>query len=95
MKIDNEGKHNCTLPPEEDVLVTFINDGYFVLLRRKIKRYFLIDEHCGHTKENIKSKYSLEREKKNHLKNHYFMIHPFSKARCVIQKKAVFQIILS
>lgn len=76
-----EERHLCTLPPTEDVLVTYINEGCLVLLRRSIKSFFMINEKSSFTKSCFKSSTLIEREKRNHLKYYYHMIHPFSKAK--------------
>lgn len=73
-------KHFCTLPPKEDILVTFIHDGSLVLLRRKIKKIFMIQEDNIYVKSCFKSSFLIEREKRYHLKHYYYMVHPFSKA---------------
>lgn len=76
-----EEKHICTLPPKEDVLVTYINEGCCVMLRRSIKKFFMINETSSFTKSCFKSSSLIERERKNHLKHHYYMIHPCSRAK--------------
>lgn len=80
-KMENIKKHVCTLPIIEDVLVTYISDGHFVLLRRWWKSYFVIDDKHKYTKACFKSYFIIRREKKYHLRYHYSMIHPFSKAK--------------
>lgn len=73
-------RHDCVLPPKEDILVTYINDGCLVLLRRKLKKAFMISEDNLYVKACFKSSFLIEREKRNHLKHYYHMIHPFSVA---------------
>lgn len=80
MKMFKGDKHICTIPPKEDILVTYISDGCCVILRRKFKKLFMINEDSVYVKSCFKSSFLIEREKRNHLKHHYFMIHPFSKA---------------
>lgn len=76
-----EKEHECSLPLPEDVVVTFISDGYFVMLRRHFRKFFMINEKNKYARCCFKSTYAMAREKNNHLKSHYYMIHPFSKAR--------------
>lgn len=78
---EEKEKHVCSLPEQEDILVTFISEGWFVPLRRKIKQFFMIDENSKYTKICFKSSFLIDREKSYHLKHHYYMIHPFSKAK--------------
>lgn len=76
-----EESHECNLPPQEDVLVMFIHEGYMVMTRRKIKKFFMINEHGKRTRDCFKSSFLIEREKYYHLRHHYYMIHPFSRAK--------------
>lgn len=77
----DDAKHVCQLASEEDVLVIFIHDGHFVLLRRMIKSLFIINSNNYYTKMCFKSSYLIHKERLNHLKSNYYMIHPFSRAR--------------
>lgn len=76
-------EHFCTLPPEEDVLVRYINSGYFVNLRRKIKNLLIVSEKNPRSQACLKSMASVRFEKKRHLQYYYYMIHPFSMGRLV------------
>lgn len=78
-KKTNKYTHTCTLPPKEDLVVTFITSGYFVTLRRFLKKYVTINENSKYARECFKSSKQVENEMKRHLKYYYIMIHPFSR----------------
>lgn len=86
--------HTCALPAREDMVVTYITTGCCVALRRKLKKYFMINESNAYTKECFTSTLQIEKEKKRHLRFYYYMIHPFSKAKYVFFTK-IFQILFN
>lgn len=70
--------HKCALPPKEDIIVTCINSGAFVYLRRRLKAVTLINENFPITMQLFKSNSIIRTQKDRHLRRHYYMIHPFS-----------------
>lgn len=80
-KLLAEMKHECKLPPREDILVKYIDSGYFVDIRRSFRRWLMVSESNPRSKIYLKSSFAIRREKERHLQEFYFMIHPFSQMR--------------
>ncbi|XP_044759846.1 potassium/sodium hyperpolarization-activated cyclic nucleotide-gated channel 1-like [Coccinella septempunctata] len=76
--IDN---HDCALPIAEDYLSMYLSEGYFVLMRRRLKQQFLISEKLTKTKLVFRSSLRIGMEKQRHLRHYYWTIHPFSNFR--------------
>lgn len=75
-------QHDCQLPNRhKNLLVQFIDSGYFVNLRRKIRSYVLCSENNPRSKMFLKSSATIYSEIQNHLQLYYYMIHPFSMMR--------------
>ncbi|KAL1501721.1 hypothetical protein ABEB36_006999 [Hypothenemus hampei] len=78
LKQDTE-HHRCGLPGEPwDILPKFVESGLFVELRRKLKRFVMINKKHPLTRAYASSLNRLKEEEKSHLVEHYYMIHPFS-----------------
>lgn len=70
--------HECLLAAEEPPVIGFINNGYFVYLRRLIRNSLLVSDRNPRCRKVFLSKASLKREMEIHLQYHYNVIHPFS-----------------
>lgn len=75
--------HECTLPAEEDLIVRYIDSGWFVYFRRKFRQFLMVSEHHAGGRSYLKSGFTIEHEKARQLKFYYYMIHPFSLGRYV------------
>lgn len=73
--------HHCQLPTQEEIIVRYIDTGWFVYMRRRIKSWMMVNPNHPYSKAFLKSDAAIAREKARHLQLHYYMIHPFSKAR--------------
>lgn len=80
-KLMEDMKHKCKLPQEEDILVKYIDSGYFVDFRRKFRGWLMVSESNPRSKMYLKSSFAIRKEKEVHLQDHYYMIHPFSQIR--------------
>ncbi|KAI4462300.1 i[[h]] channel isoform e [Holotrichia oblita] len=75
-------EHDCQLPNRhKNLLVQFIDSGYFVDFRRKFRSYVICSENNPRSKIFLKSSATIYLEIQNHLQLHYYMIHPFSMMR--------------
>lgn len=75
--------HVCTLPPDDDIVVRYIDSGFLVETRRKLKRLLTVSETNPRAKNYLKSRHAIRQEKARHLKHYYYMLHPFSEARSI------------
>ncbi|RZC33989.1 hypothetical protein BDFB_013722, partial [Asbolus verrucosus] len=73
--------HDCSLPQDDELIDLYINGGICVDLRRKFRQYLMISPGNPETKSVLKSSAQIRLEEARHLRNHYYMIHPFSEAR--------------
>lgn len=73
--------HKCSLPPEEDIVVRYINSGNYVYLRRRFRNLLIVSEDNPRTIAFLKSSAAIKLEKRRHLHYHYHIIHPFSEGR--------------
>lgn len=84
-------EHQCQLPDfHKNLLVQFINAGYFVNFRRKFHSLLICNEDNPRSKRFLKSSAAIYLEKQRHLQSHYHMVHPFSKLRVVWEVFMVF-----
>lgn len=74
-------KHECHLPPPEDTVVRYIDSGFCVNTRRKIRRLLTVSDTNVSSKNYLKSSAAIRQEKCRHLQYYYHMIHPFSDGR--------------
>lgn len=74
-------RHQCTLPPQEGIIVRYIDSGWFVDWRRKWREFLMVSDTNPCSRAFLKSGAAIRREKARHLQHYYYMIHPFSKGR--------------
>lgn len=77
--------HKCTLPHEEDVIVRYIDSGWFVYCRRRFRNFLLANKKHPNCKDVLKSTDSIRNERARHLQHYYWIIHPFSVGRAYWQ----------
>lgn len=82
--------HHCTLPHEEDIIVRYIESGWFVYCRRAIKSWLLASPNHPHCREALRSLAAVRQERARHLRHYYYMIHPFSLGRMYWQFFMIF-----
>lgn len=75
--------HHCELPPEEDIIVKYIDSGLFVFKRRIFRRWLIVDPLNYRSMAFLKSRAAIRYEQQRHLQYYYNTIHPFSKFRSV------------
>lgn len=76
-----ETPHVCKLPPEEDIIVRYINEGIFIKLRRWFRMHMLASDSLTRSRLTLKSLVRIRSEQERQLRFHYYMIHPFSLGR--------------
>lgn len=75
-------QHQCQLPDSrKNLLVQFIDSGYFVDLRRKFRGFLICSDKNPRSQLFLKSSAGIYFEVQNHLQFYYHMIHPFSMMR--------------
>lgn len=74
-------KHQCTLPPQEGIVVRYIDSGWFVNWRRRFREFLMVSETNPCSRAFLKSGAAIRREKARHLQHYYYIIHPFSNGR--------------
>ena len=78
----NESEHVCAFTRDKNVLQQFFpSTKRFKTLRRKWRESLLISEENGRKTCTRKSTSGYLFEKENHLSQHYYIIHPYSKFR--------------
>lgn len=74
-------KHQCTLPPEEGIIVRYVDSGWFVHWRRKFRELLMVSETNPCSRAFLKSGAAIRQEKARHLQHYYYTVHPFSDGR--------------
>lgn len=82
--------HDCSLPKEEDILVSYIDSGWFVYQRRQFRQFLLVDKRHPFCRTVFKSPTAIRQERTRHLQHHYYMVHPFSVGRAYWQFFMIF-----
>ncbi|KAF5307001.1 hypothetical protein FQR65_LT18501 [Abscondita terminalis] len=67
--------------PYEDPVVTYIDNGLFVIIRRKFRRFLTVNATNVNSRNVLKSSAAIREETHRHLQTAYYMIHPFSSGR--------------
>lgn len=77
--------HKCALPHEEDVIVRYIESGWFVYWRRRFRQLLLANKKHPQCKDFLKSADAIRQEKARQLQHYYWVVHPFSIGRAYWQ----------
>ncbi|KAF5299414.1 hypothetical protein FQA39_LY11560 [Lamprigera yunnana] len=85
-----EEHHKCRLPPSEDIIVQYIDNGLFVNTRRRFRRFLTVSDTNTRSKAFLRSLAAIREERARHLQNNYYMIHPFSDARTLWEFLMIF-----
>lgn len=68
--------HRCNLAHEEDIIVRYIDSGWFVYCRRRFRQFLLASENHPTCKEVFKSTAAVRQERARHLQHYYWVVHP-------------------
>lgn len=79
--------HVCELPLKEDILVNYIEAGWFIMMRRRLKNLLLVSATNPRSKAFLKSSEAIREEKARHLQHYYWVVHPFSTGRSKTKSK--------
>lgn len=77
--------HKCSLPHEEDIIVRYIESGWFVYFRRRFRQLLLASRRHPNCRDVLKSTDAIRHEKARQLQHYYYIIHPFSVGRAYWQ----------
>lgn len=86
----NKLVHRCHLPHEEDIIVRYIDSGWFVYYRRHFRQLMLANDRHPNCREVFKSTMAIRQERARHLQHYYWVVHPFSVGRAFWQFLMVF-----